>query len=81
MVTQLTPLPLAKVTDEGYPVEVTTQLIKSLPPTPQSAVNSQSVGESLFSSHDEIETTSVSQLTELEHNTVQLRTTARDGSQ
>ena len=65
VVTQLTLLPLAKVTDEGYPVEVTTQLIKSLPPTPQNAVNSQSVGESLFSSHDEIETTSVSHLTEL----------------
>ena len=65
VVTQLTPLPLAKVTDEGYPVEVTTQLIKSLPPTPQNAVNSQSEGESLFSSHDEIETTSVSHLTEL----------------
>ncbi len=66
VVTQLTPLPLAKVTDEGYPVEVTTQLIKSLPPTPSNAANSQSVRESLFSSHDEIETTSVSQLTELE---------------
>lgn len=78
MVTQLTPLPLAKVTDEGYPVEVTTQLIKFLPPTPQNAVNSQTVVESLFSSHDEIETTSVNQLTELEQPELFGKEVARD---
>lgn len=58
------------MTDEGYPVEVTTQLIKSLPPIPPHSVNSQSVGESLFSSHDAIETIPVSFATELEQPTL-----------